>query len=205
MRNLLIKNSLNLFLEICENSQKAIDLFAEDKILRDNFLSRESLVPITNELLPKLSLKAFHFRSAIQLSAKLLSPNSFATLYTDFLNHKFSILIDEFTNDKKWKENFFIAAMGSFGTSELSFSSDIDLVFVVSDIQKYPDLQKDFQKLLKILKDNFPGLEIDCRLRPEGKSSQLVWDINDYKKYFSNRAQSLGITIIYKMQIDIGQ
>ncbi|MBP1631635.1 MAG: glnE, partial [Bacteroidetes bacterium] len=38
-------------------------------------------------------------------------------------------------------------------------------------------------------KDNLPGLEIDCRLRPEGKSSQLVWDIEDYKKYFSNRAR----------------
>ena len=178
-----------LFLELCEKSQKAIDLFAEDKFLRDNFLSRESLVPFANELLPNLNLKAFHFRSAIQLSARLLSSQSFSILYTNFLNHKFSALIEEFINDKKWGENYFIAAMGSFGASVLTFSSDIDLVFVVSDIKKYPDLQKDFQKLLKFLKDNFPGLEIDCRLRPEGKSSQLVWDINEYKKYFTNRAR----------------
>ncbi|MDP2364919.1 MAG: hypothetical protein Q8M94_14265 [Ignavibacteria bacterium] len=178
-----------LFLELCEKSQKAIDLFAEDKFLRDNFLSRESLVPITKELFSNLNLKTFHFRSAIQLTAKLLSPQSFSILYTEFLDYKFSTLIEEFTNDKKWRGNCFIAAMGSFGASVLSFSSDIDLVFVVSDIHKYPDLQKDFQKILKTLKDNFPGLDIDCRLRPEGKSSQLVWDINDYKKYFSNRAR----------------
>ncbi len=179
----------NLFLEICERSQKAIDLFAEDKIIRDNFLSRESLIPFKHELLTKMGLKTFHFRSAIQLTAKLLAPQTFSTLYSDFLKNKFSMLIDEFTVDKKWKGKYFIAAMGSFGALELSFSSDIDLVFVVSDIQKYPSLQNDFQKLLKTLKDNFTGLEIDCRLRPEGKSSQLVWDINDYKKYFSNRAR----------------
>ena len=65
-----------------------------------------------------------------------------------------------------------------------SFTSDVDLVFVVSNIRKYPDIQKDFQKLLQRFKANLPGLEIDCRLRPEGKSSQLVWDIEDYKKYF---------------------
>jgi glutamate-ammonia-ligase adenylyltransferase len=79
--------------------------------------------------------------------------------------------------------------MGSYGASILSFSSDVDLIFVVSDIQKYPEIQKTFQNLLQTLRDNFPGLEIDCRLRPEGKSSQLVWNINDYKKYFTNRAR----------------
>jgi hypothetical protein len=50
-------------------------------------------------------------------------------------------------------------------------------------------IQKDFQRLLQNLKDNFSGLEIDCRLRPEGKSSRLVWDLEQYKKYFSNRAR----------------
>jgi glutamate-ammonia-ligase adenylyltransferase len=79
--------------------------------------------------------------------------------------------------------------MGSFGSKELTFASDVDLIFVVSDIQNYEGIQKDFQNLLQIFKDNLPGIEIDCRLRPEGKTSQLVWDIEDYKKYFSNRAR----------------
>ena len=30
---------------------------------------------------------------------------------------------------------------------------------------------------------------VDCRLRPEGDSSQLVWELNGYKKYFLNRAR----------------
>ncbi len=179
----------NLFLLLCERSQKAIDLFAEDKILRDDFLSRESLMPFDENITDKFDLKTFHFRSAIQLTAKLLSQQTFSINYAKYLNHNFSSLINEFIYGKDWKENFFIAAMGNFGNSELTFSSDIDLIFIVNDIHKYPDIQKDFQKLLQTFRNYFPGLEIDCRLRPEGKASQLVWDIDNYKKYFSNRAR----------------
>ncbi len=180
---------LRLFLSLCERCQKAIDLFAEDKNLRDTFLSRESLIPLDNRSFLNLTLKDFQFRASIQLTAGIIKAETFADLYTEYLNQRIFSLADDFVSDKKWKDYFFIAAMGSFGSSELSFNSDIDLVFVVTDIQKYPDIQKDFQRLLQILKDNLPGLEIDCRLRPEGKSSQLVWDVEDYKKYFSHRAR----------------
>lgn len=183
------KKFFNLFLKLCECSQKTIDLFAEDKLLRDYFLSRQSLIPFDDFIISNLDHKTFYFRSALHLTAQLLLPKNFSVLYTKFLNQKFLLLIDEFTHDKKWKNNYFISAMGSYGASELSFSSDVDLIFVVGNIHQYPEIQKDFQKLLQTLRNNFPGLEIDCRLRPEGKSSQLVWDINDYKKYFTNRAR----------------
>ena len=179
----------NLFLSICERSQKAIDLFAEDKILRDTFLSRDCLIQLNMKFLSNLTLKDFYFRSSVQLIADNIKPNLFSDYYNEYLNQRLGSFIKDFINDKKWKDSFFISAMGSFGASELSFASDIDLVFVVSDIQKYPDIQKDFQKLLQDFKNNLLGLEIDCRLRPEGKTSQLVWDIEDYKKYFSNRAR----------------
>ena len=179
----------NLFLNLCEHCQKSIDLFAEDKFLRDTFLSRECLVTLSNKSFSNLTLKDLYFRSSVQLAAGTIKLKVFAELYTEFLNQRIMSLTIEFVSNKEWKDNFFIAAMGSFGSSELSFASDIDLVFVVSDIQNYPDIQKDFQRLLNNLKDNRSGLEIDCRLRPEGKSSQLVWDLEEYKKYFSNRAR----------------
>ena len=185
----LDKNFFQLFLSLCERSQKAIDLFAEDKFLRDTFLSRECLVLLNKDSFSNISLKDFHFRASIQLIAGIIKPESFAEIYTEYLNQRLILLVNDFLKDKNWKEDFFIAAMGSFGSVELSFVSDVDLVFVVRDIQKYPDIQKAFQKLLQNLKNNLPGLEIDCRLRPEGKSSQLVWDADDYKNYFSNRAR----------------
>jgi glutamate-ammonia-ligase adenylyltransferase len=54
-------------------------------------------------------------------------------------------------------------------------------------VNNHPGVQKDFQKLLQKARAYFPNLEIDCRLRPEGKSSQLVWDLSNYKKYFDSR------------------
>ena len=193
-----------LFLNICERSQRTIDLFAEDKNLRDTFLSRESLVPLDNRNFSNLTLKDFQFRASIQLSAGIIKAESFADLYTEYLNQRISSLANDFVADKNWKDDFFIAAMGSFGSSELSFTSDIDLVFAVSGIQSYPDIQKDFQKLLQSFKDNLSGLEIDCRLRPEGKGSQLVWDIEDYKKYFSNRARVWELQAFTKCRFIIG-
>lgn len=178
-----------LFLRLSEQSQKAIDLFAEDKVLRDSFLSRECLVSLDKYNFSNISLKDFYFRTSIQLIAGIIKPELFAEIYSEFLNHKIMSVTKEFVNDKKWQNNFFIAAMGSFGSAELSFASDVDLVFVGSDIQNFPEIQKDFQKLLQSFKANLPGLEIDCRLRPEGKSSQLVWNLEDYKKYFTNRAR----------------
>jgi glutamate-ammonia-ligase adenylyltransferase len=152
-------------------------------------LSRACLIPLNKTNFSNLTLKDFYFRTSIQLKANIIKPGAFAEMYTEFLNQKINSLINGFIQDIKWSTNFFIAAMGSFGSMELSFASDVDLVFVVRDIFKYPNIQRDFQKLLQNLKDNLPGLEIDCRLRPEGKSSQLVWDIEDYKKYFTNRVR----------------
>lgn len=183
------KKYFDLTLRLCEFSQKAIDLFAEDKILRDDYLSRISLISLFDIDYSKLSLKQFHFRSTIQITAKILVTNDFPKIYSNYLNQTISNTISEFAKDQKWKNNFFVAAMGSFGNSELSFSSDIDLLFVTNKISNYPTVQNDFQKLLQNLKDTLTGLEVDCRLRPEGKSSQLVWDIEDYKKYFANRAR----------------
>lgn len=183
------KKFLNLFLQICEHSQKAIDLFAEDLSLRDEFLSRESLTPLENTDLQNLSLKSFLFRSSVQIVSKSLEPQLFPQLFSKFIRLKFSEIANEFASKKVWVNDFFIAGMGSLGTAQLSFNSDIDMIFVIKNLKGHNHLQSEFQKLLQTLKNNFPGFELDCRLRPEGKSSWLVWDIEDYIRYFDNRAR----------------
>ncbi|MEO8233083.1 MAG: hypothetical protein ABI638_12430 [Ignavibacteriota bacterium] len=195
---------LKLFFTLCERSQKSIDLFAEDKFLRDIFLSRDSLVPITDNIFDNLTLKDFYFRTSVQLCADIIPPNKFLKLYTEYLNHKIIAITQSFVENKDWKNNFFIAAMGSFGIGELSFASDVDLIFVVENIENYPTIQKDVQTLLQIFKNDLPGLEIDCRLRPEGKSSQLVWDVEDYKKYISNRARVWELQAFTKCRLIFG-
>ena len=134
--------------------------------------------------MPLLSLKQFIFRSSVQLATSILYPEYFSKIYSEYVNKKISSSVENYILDKIWKDDFFIIAMGSFGSEQLSFASDIDLDFIVKNIEGYPSIQNDFQKLLGIIRENLTGLEIDCRLRPEGKSSQLVWDVEEYKKYF---------------------
>ena len=198
------KEFFNLFLLICEQAQKAIDLFAEDKVLRDNFLSRDSLISLKKIRFEDLSLKSLLFRASIQIVSKSLSAESIPKLLTHYIKQNFRKVIEEFATDKKWKSDFFIAGMGSLGSAQLSFSSDIDLIFVMRDINKFSNVQKDFQKLLQTLREYFQGFEIDCRLRPEGKNSLLVWNINDYKKYFSTRARIWELQAFTKCKLIYG-
>jgi [glutamine synthetase] adenylyltransferase / [glutamine synthetase]-adenylyl-L-tyrosine phosphorylase len=71
----------------------------------------------------------------------------------------------------------------------MTFASDIDLIFVVEKLDKKGELQKEFQNILLKLKKDFSPYNVDCRLRPEGKSSQLVWEIGSYKNYLKDRAR----------------
>ncbi len=176
-----------LFLSVCERSQKTINLFAEDKSLREESLSRESLKSLYFIDYKSLPLKNFLFRTSIQLTSETLSTSEFSRFYSDYISENIIQIITEFASDKSWKNDFFVGAMGSFGSQQLHFNSDIDLIFILNDVNNHPGVQKDFQKLLQKARNHFPNLEIDCRLRPEGKSSQLVWDLSNYKKYFDSR------------------
>jgi glutamine synthetase adenylyltransferase len=71
----------------------------------------------------------------------------------------------------------------------MTFASDVDLIFAVKNSGKYPKIQSDFQELLADLKKELSPFSVDCRLRPEGASSQLVWDFDKYTEYLDNRAR----------------
>jgi len=99
------------------------------------------------------------------------------------------LLVEEFSIKKKWKNDYLIIVFGSTGTGTMTFASDVDLIFVMRDSGKYQNIQKDFQILLGNLKKELSPFSVDCRLRPEGASSQLVWDFNKYTEYLDNRAR----------------
>ena len=80
--------------------------------------------------------------------------------------------------------------MGSFGSGDLTFTSDIDLIFVVKNLNSYPEIQKYFQNLLIKIKEELKPIDVDCRLRPEGKSSILVWDLKSYQNYILTRSRT---------------
>jgi len=71
----------------------------------------------------------------------------------------------------------------------MTFASDVDLIFAVKNSSNHPKVQNDFQELLAKLKTELTPFSVDCRLRPEGASSQLVWDFEKYTEYLNTRAR----------------
>jgi glutamate-ammonia-ligase adenylyltransferase len=86
----------------------------------------------------------------------------------------------------------------------MTFASDIDLIFAAKNSGKYPNIQKDFQELLGSLKKELSPFSVDCRLRPEGASSQLVWDFEKYLEYINKRARIWEFQSLLKAKFTCG-
>ena len=198
------KNFFEMFLNICENSQYVIDLFSEDKILREKFLSRDFLIRRLEKGLMQNRMKDILFNNSVQLILKLVDIETASKTISNLVIERINKSVNEFVKKKKWKNDFFIIVLGSTGTQTMTFASDVDLIFVVNNSNKYETIQKDFQLLLGFIKNELTPFNVDCRLRPEGKSSQLVWDLEKYKEYYSKRARIWELQSFLKARLVCG-
>ncbi len=192
------------FLQLCEFSQKSIDLFAEDDNLKEFFLTRKAYEKITKASFKSFTAKRFLFTLSVQYTLKMLPGKDVSTLLSSFFKMMIKSLSENFIFERSLNLNYAIAALGSFGAGEMTFSSDIDLVFIVENMQLYPEIQSDFQNLFLSIKDALKPVEVDCRLRPEGKSSILVWDLKSYQSYAKSRARVWELQAFCKLDFIAG-
>ena len=183
------KQFFNYFMKTFEFSQYSVDLLAEDKELREFLLSRKVFLKIPDEELVSYKLKFILFYLSVQLITGLRRPLNVSALLSKLLKMKIKEFVDENTTKSPWNKNYFVAVLGSLGSSVITFFSDIDIIFIVKDLTKYPNIEKEVQGILAGIRNLIKPFTIDCRLRPEGKSSQLVWDVKDSKLYFKRRAR----------------
>ncbi|MCH8033339.1 MAG: hypothetical protein IH950_06230 [Bacteroidetes bacterium] len=183
------KTFFEFLMKVCELSQFSINLFAEDKELREFLLSRKVFTIIPVRELSFFNIKTILFYFSVQISVDMYEPLKASEILSKLIHIKIKTLFEEQTKEMKWMKDYFVAALGSLGSSALTFFSDLDLIFIVRDSQKYPNAEKQFQKILALLRKELEPFTVDCRLRPEGKSSQLIWDIENSKNYFRNRAR----------------
>jgi glutamate-ammonia-ligase adenylyltransferase len=86
-----------------------------------------------------------------------------------------------------------VFALGKFGTEELGFDADLDLLFVAGDSgdSARPAQEQSAARILGGITASASGerlYEADVRLRPEGKSAPLVVEAASYAKYLATRA-----------------
>lgn len=173
------------FLLLCNFSQKAVDYLLSNKSLSELLLSRKVYVKNFNDDCDILSTKDMLFILSVQHSLKLINQKKFSKIIGDFIKYKINILFSSMF----LRNEIFIAALGSLGAETVNFSSDIDLIVVQSKSLKDENNELKFQKFLQTLNNELQPFEIDFRLRPEGKKSQLVWDLENYKNYLLQRAE----------------
>jgi [glutamine synthetase] adenylyltransferase / [glutamine synthetase]-adenylyl-L-tyrosine phosphorylase len=178
------KGFFQKILNVCEYAQIAIDLLHFDKSLMDMILSRKAFVDIHTSNISTLSYSQIRFILSLQYSLKLIDENRISELLSNYITFHLNDILDQQLIDYK----FFVAGLGSYGIKEMNFYSDVDLIVVVENITNRISMEKDFQNLLLLARKKFPNVEIDFRLRPEGKSSLLVWDFIHYKNYLEKRA-----------------
>ncbi|MDI6783011.1 MAG: bifunctional [glutamate--ammonia ligase]-adenylyl-L-tyrosine phosphorylase/[glutamate--ammonia-ligase] adenylyltransferase [bacterium] len=78
-----------------------------------------------------------------------------------------------------------IFALGKLGAYEMTYGSDLDLIFI------YDDTEFEFYNVLSekiILYSNDYFLPVDPRLRPEGGKGILALSLDAYQEYFNTRA-----------------
>ena len=189
-----------MFLHICEYSQKAVDILTNNISCAEILISRNVFIKNIEELFDKINFNKLLFILSIQHSLGLIKQENFSLVLSNYISYKLAKICAELNFDY----TYFIAGLGSFGTGEMNFSSDVDLIVVTDKIEGNPNIQNDFQKFLNSAKKELDSLDVDFRLRPEGKNSPLVWDIKAYDEYLKSRARIWEFQTLNKLRFVAG-
>ena len=179
-------------------------MFAEDEEITELLLNRKVFEKIYPETISQFSMKRVTFTLTVQFILGIIDHENLSKKLSAFYRHEINRVFNEFLQRKYPSLEYFLAGLGSFGSEEMTFNSDIDLIFVVNDLKAIPNAEKVFQDLLSQIRKTLSPIEIDCRLRPEGKSSILVWDIKNYEFYIQKRLRVWELQAFTKISLICG-
>ena len=84
-----------------------------------------------------------------------------------------------------------ILAMGKFGSSEMSYNSDLDIIFIYegNDHESYSRVGQRLISILSVPTVEGACYEVDLDLRPSGRSGTLVTSYDSFQHYHEESAQ----------------
>jgi glutamate-ammonia-ligase adenylyltransferase len=106
-----------------------------------------------------------------------------------------------------------VIAMGKTGGRELNYVSDVDVLFVVDDveIERQEHVLQEATRIAQLMMQiiSSPQIEqplwhIDANLRPEGKDGALVRTLSSYKTYYERWAETWEFQALMKARIMAG-
>lgn len=86
---------------------------------------------------------------------------------------------------------FCVVAMGRWGGGELSYGSDLDLMYVYDGIDRQQGLSlpSDLALILSEPGRHGEGYELDAGLRPEGRNGPIARSVDSYARYYEEWAE----------------
>ncbi|MBC3185162.1 bifunctional [glutamine synthetase] adenylyltransferase/[glutamine synthetase]-adenylyl-L-tyrosine phosphorylase [Corynebacterium sp. zg-331] len=93
-----------------------------------------------------------------------------------------------------------VVALGKCGARELNYISDVDVMFVVSEVT--PRITRLAGECARIGSQNF--FEVDANLRPEGRSGALVRTVDSYRTYYLRWAETWEFQALLKSRPQTG-
>ncbi|MBU1099672.1 MAG: nucleotidyltransferase domain-containing protein [Bacteroidetes bacterium] len=199
-RELQKKELLLDVLVLCEFSARFVNLIVNKPYLAELIFDGVIYQKDLSDQYYDMSLKKIHFILSIQLALKMISQRKFSIILANFLKVKIKKKSDELFEC----DEYFIAALGSFGCEEMVFSSDIDIVIIVNEFSDFQKTQLSGQAFINELNDRLAPFKVDLKLRPEGKNSSLISDIANYKRYLNDRAELWEFQSLAKLKFICG-
>ncbi|MFA7290106.1 MAG: nucleotidyltransferase domain-containing protein [Melioribacteraceae bacterium] len=179
------KNFLSAILKNLEYNKRGTEYLLINKKAGEFLLTRRVFNSLDDDSIKNLTLEEVSFILTFRFILNLTNHKKVSQLISQQTNYLLSKFFSTCFNDN----DYFVAALGSTATNSMTFNSDIDLIIVSINSKKSFELNKIFSNKIEELKNIVQPFSIDFRLRPEGKSSQLIWDYNNYKKYLHTRAR----------------
>lgn len=99
-----------------------------------------------------------------------------------------------------------VIAMGKWGGRELSYGSDIDLMYVFGDDDRDRslDLASGLRRVLSDPSRHGEAYQLDADLRPEGKSGPLARSLESYRRYYAEWVEPWEILALVKARPTAG-
>lgn len=114
-----------------------------------------------------------------------------------YLSHLAEVILRKAIEHTGVMEEFSVLAMGKLGGREISYGSDIDMVFV-SETPGGIKAAEQIIRLLSTYSDRGLLYSVDMRLRPDGTKGALIKDIEGYRNYYLRSAQPWEIQTLLK-------
>ncbi len=180
-----------LILTLCSQATKFVDYLTAEPLLLDLIISPDRLLEKQVYTSDSLSVSVLRQFNEIKLGLLYLLEE----ISLSEMQARWSEVAEKFLTDAidkvMPKSRPYVIAGGKYGSREMSFMSDLDLLFILPDSlkQKKPSLEEKIPDIQKRLLDTngSPVFSVDLKLRPEGKSAPLLMTVSEYKAYIGKR------------------